>query len=166
MKIKTTRLLKDLTIIRNEMLSELSNDFMLALEGDDLKDVIFKVEKRTFSAHKAILAARSPVFKKMFISKMKESKENVVVIPDMSQDTFEEMLHFIYSGTVTSNFPVVVLELFEAAHKYQIDGLVRVCETEIYQNLTEDNAAAVHNISKMYDVSDALKNEAFKLFKR
>lgn len=149
------------------MVNKLSDDFKSALlEGDELKDVSFKVEGKIVKAHKAILAARSPVFKKMFTLKMKETKENVVEVTDIKHDTLEEMLHFIYTGSVSELFPIVVLELFEAAHKYQIECLIKVCEIEMHQNLTEENAAAIHELSKIYDIDEGLKHEAFKLFKR
>lgn len=51
-----------------------------------------------FFAHKAILAARSPVFAAMFEHEMEEKKQNRVEITDMDPEVLKEMLKFIYTG--------------------------------------------------------------------
>lgn len=137
-----------------------------ALESDELKDVKFQIDGKLLKAHKSVLAARSPVFKKMFLTNMKESKSNEVVISDISHDTFDEMLFFIYTGKVSSNFHIVVMELFAASHKYQIESLRKVCEAEVSANLSEENAAAVLEFANIYDCDESLKAEAFTLYKR
>lgn len=155
-----------MTIVSKNLMEKLSDDFKCALECDDLKDVTFMVEDKVVKAHKAILGARSPVFKNMFMSNMREMKENVVEVTDIKLDTFQEMLHFIYVGSFTENFTIVVLELLEAAHKYQIESLIKACENEMHRSLTEENAAAIHGICTLYDVDESLKNDAFKMLKR
>lgn len=166
-KIKSTRLMRDVVYRRLNTLSSLSDDMETALEGDELKDVTFVIGKRKVMAHKAILlAARSPVFKKMFQTPMKEAKHNVVKISDIKFDTLEEMIYFIYTGRVTSSFPVLALELFEASDKYEIESLKAACELEISENLNEENAAAVLELAKFYDCDENLKEEAFNICQR
>jgi len=51
-----------------------------------------------FEAHKAVLAARSPVFAAMFEHEMEERKKNRVEITDVDVEVLREMLRFIYTG--------------------------------------------------------------------
>jgi len=48
--------------------------------------------------YKLLQVARSPVFRAMFTSQMKEAGENVVVIKDISAMTMEHFLSFLYCG--------------------------------------------------------------------
>ncbi|GIX92626.1 speckle-type POZ protein [Caerostris extrusa] len=52
-----------------------------------LCDVTLQVGSEEFPAHKAILAARSPVFKAMFTRDMQETARNAVDISDLDADT-------------------------------------------------------------------------------
>lgn len=163
--IKRTALLRNVVYRFIDTLSMLSDDFELAMNGE-FKDVTFKVENKEIQAHKVILAARSPVFKKMFAAKMKEAQTNKVTISDISSDTFEEMLRYIYTGKTSEMFSTVAMELLGASHKYEIRGLKKLCEAEISRNLTEENAGAVFKLAKLYECDEAIKKEALQLFKR
>ncbi|RLN16937.1 BTB/POZ domain containing protein, expressed [Panicum miliaceum] len=56
-------------------------DLLLSKEGADVK---FRVRKRKFHAHRSVLAARSPVFKKVLLGLMKEGASiNTIPIDDM-----------------------------------------------------------------------------------
>ncbi len=71
---------------------------------------------REYYAHKAILAARSPVFAAMFEHEMEEKKQNRVEITDMDHEVLREMLRFIYTGKAT-NLEKMHDELLAAADK-------------------------------------------------
>lgn len=164
--IKRTLLLKNVTYRFIDTLNQLSDNFRQALEDEEFKDVKFIVNQKEIPAHKVVLAARSPVFKKMFITNMTEAQTNHVVITDISHDIFEEMLFFIYTGKTSEKFSMFAIELLAAAHKYQIENLKKLCEAEISKNLTEENAGAVLKSANLFDCDEAMKKEALQLFKR
>lgn len=164
--IKSSRLTKNLLIQPNDSLNLLSENLKLALETEEFKDVKLIIDKKEFTAHKAILAARSLVFKKMFVSNMKEARTNIVYINDIKAEIFEEMLRFIYTGKVSEYFQVFALELFEAAHKYEIEDLMEICKNAISENLSDENAADFLNMAVVYDFDENLKKEAFSLLKQ
>jgi hypothetical protein len=62
----------------------------------------------------------SPVFLKMFETKMKETGEGVLAVKDMSGESMEQLLKHIYTGS-TDNFKNlkvdVVVELLNASVK-------------------------------------------------
>ena len=69
--------------------------FNALLEADLHSDVTLICEGEEILAHKAILAARSPVFKAMFAHKMSESLEGSATIDEMPLTVFRELLrHF------------------------------------------------------------------------
>lgn len=51
----------------------------------DLSDVVLKVRGTRIPAHRVLLAAASPVFARMFESRMQESTTNEVRSPEVSQ---------------------------------------------------------------------------------
>ena len=89
-------------------------------------DVELVVSGVSFKAHRAILAARSPVFAAMFASTMSESVTGRVDIPDVSPETFAQFLQFIYTGRLDT--PCFANEqLGSCADKYNIKTLIDLC---------------------------------------
>jgi speckle-type POZ protein len=54
------------------------------------------VEDEELHAHRIILTARSPVFRALLNSDMREVQEGVVSIEDIRPQVFSAMLHFLY----------------------------------------------------------------------
>ena len=86
------------------------------LEKGEQSDIVFVVGKKEFALHKAILAARSAVFAAMFASDLEEKRQGRVQIPDISVEVFEQLLRFVYAGTIPP-MDQYALELFIAADK-------------------------------------------------
>ena len=76
------------------------DDLEVILKNGKHSDVEIVVSGHQFKAHKAILAARSPVFAAMFDNQMKESQQNRVEINDIDEEVFEKVLRFIYCDKV------------------------------------------------------------------
>ena len=51
------------------------------LETGTLTDVSIRCDKKTIKCHKAVLSARSAVFRAMFQHDMRENKNNEIIIP-------------------------------------------------------------------------------------
>uniref|UniRef100_A0A914Z4I4 BTB domain-containing protein n=1 Tax=Panagrolaimus superbus TaxID=310955 RepID=A0A914Z4I4_9BILA len=95
---------------------------------DDLrsdKDLEFVIEcdLKEFRANKAIMCARSPVFKAMFASKMKESIENRVRIPDFKAEIVEKMIEFCETDKKYSVQLLIDTMSFENACERLLVGL-------------------------------------------
>ena len=87
------------------------------LTGGQFADVVLLVGgDQRVSAHKCILAAKSPVFAAMFQSDMREARDGEVRILDLSVETCQSLLRFIYTGEVQAN-ECYTPELLEAADK-------------------------------------------------
>lgn len=86
------------------------------LDSGTFSDVTLCTRGREFKAHKAILAARSPVFGAMFEHEMEESRKGRVEISDIDPDVFHEMLKFVYTGS-TPQLQGMADDLLAAADK-------------------------------------------------
>ena len=108
------------------------------MEKETISDVHFIVQNLKIAAHKAVLAARSPVFAAMFQNEMQENSSNEVVVTDMEPDALKQMLQFIYTGRC--QIGAWTEDLFFAADKYDIKDLKEICEDELRMKLCVDNA--------------------------
>ena len=115
---------------------QLAEDFTEMLENPTSSDVKISVGNQTFDAHKAILAARSPVFAAMFDHDMLEKNSNIVTIKGIKPDVFKELLTFIYTGEAPKiNYLTMGFQLLAAADKYDLERLKIICEVEIIRKL-------------------------------
>lgn len=128
-------------------------------------DFTILVKSKEFRVHKCILSARSPVFMQMFLSNMKEAKDNKVKINDIEPCTFVKMLSFIYAGKIPEDLNYHAMDLFAAADKYGIEELKDVCEKHISLNVSKDNAMAVFKLATHYPCRYDLKQISFRFIK-
>ena len=70
------------------------------LEGGEPGDVTFRVEGEELPAHRILLAARSPVFRALLSSEMREGVEGVVSVEDVRAPVFRALLHFVYTDSL------------------------------------------------------------------
>ncbi|GFU43969.1 speckle-type POZ protein B, partial [Nephila pilipes] len=85
-------------------------------------DLTLKVADVSFTVHKAILSARSPVFSAM-LNVRDGIPSSEIVIPDINSDTMSKLLVFMYSDTLEDLDWEKALNLYSAADKYQIFAL-------------------------------------------
>ena len=102
-----------------------------------------EVEK-VFQCHRMVLATRSRFFHGIFSSQSKEFKDEFKV-EDVSKETMENMLRFLYTGRVKSD--QINIPLLEAANKYQIDNLKALCELELARALNDDRATNLAQVA-------------------
>jgi len=136
----------------------LSEDFGALFESQRFFDVTLAVAGKEFQAHKAVLAARSPVFAAMFEHEMEERKQNRVEIADVDVDVLREMLRFIYTGKASS-LEKMADDLLAAADKYALERLKVMCEEALCQGLSVENAADVLILADLHS-ADQLKAQA------
>ncbi|KAA3485464.1 arm repeat interacting with abf2-like protein [Gossypium australe] len=113
-----------------------------------LSDVTFLVEGRRFYAHRICLLASSDAFRAMFDGGYREKDARDIEIPNIRWEVFELMMRFIYTGSVDVSLDIAQ-DLLGAADQYLLEGLKRLCEYTIAQDVTLDN------VSSMYELSEA-----------
>lgn len=120
-----------------------------------LSDVTFLIDGKKFYAHKICLVASSDIFRAMFDGLYKERNAQNVEIPNISWEVFELMMRFIYTGRISIT-KHLAQDLLVAADQYLIEGLKRLCEYTIAQDICVDN------IPMMYDLADTFNASALR----
>ncbi|KAF7081461.1 hypothetical protein CFC21_085400 [Triticum aestivum] len=126
--------------------SDLHRHFGDFLKSGDGTDVTFQVDGKTFSAHRSVLAARSPVFKAQLFGAMKESSDDLIMVDDMEADVFTSLLHFIYTDSLPQmtregDDVVAASHLLVAADRYDVQRLKLICEEKLCSHLDTDTVA-------------------------
>jgi len=137
----------------------------LYLDQTNNYDVTLTCGEKVFYCHKGILSARSPVFKAMFQSNMKENESGTVEIEDIQQEVVLEFLQYIYTGTISLNFEKYGEELFAVADKYQVDQLKGACENEMISKLDAENCIEMLLLGDRYKARN-LKKSAVDFFNK
>ena len=103
------------------------NVLLSLLEDPTTHDVTFKTaDGGSLGAHRAIIAASSPVFYAMLYGKIKESKESEIYLSSINTDMLKMIFTFIYTGVVPENSDEY-LGLLQAAHYFNIATLETKC---------------------------------------
>jgi len=135
---------------------DLQEDMSTTFNMEEFSDFVVQCGGKEFKCHKVTLACRSPVFKAMIMSNMKESKESKLIIDDFDEDTIEGLLRYIYSGKVAS-LDKQAKSLLAAAEKYDVAGLKAICEGNLAQRVNLDNAIDLLLLADTYNAT-GLKN--------
>ncbi|KAJ8547528.1 hypothetical protein K7X08_011114 [Anisodus acutangulus] len=118
------------------------------VNNSTLSDVTFLVEGKRFYAHRICLLASSDAFRAMFDGGYRERDAKDIEIPNIRGDVFELMMRYIYTGSVDVNLDVAQ-DLLRAADQYLLEGLKRLCEYAIAQDIS------VESVSLMFELSEA-----------
>ncbi|CAN6373081.1 unnamed protein product [Urochloa humidicola] len=108
-------------------------------------DVTFRVAGKEITAHRCILAARSPVFKAELFGPLKEKNEECIGVDDMEARVFKAMLHFIYTDTLPEmeerDEMAMAQHLLIAADRYCLVRLKSICENMLRICMTTSTVA-------------------------
>lgn len=145
--------------------SEFSPDSKFVERFDRLRkinkftDCSFKVENRVLSCHKLILCAASPVFEAMLYSKFSEGSDysldasNSIKITDITFETFELFLSYIYTGELTLKSDGCemdqLLNLSYCAQKYLIEDMREQCLKKLREFLNRNTILTL--LSKSFE---------------
>lgn len=95
-------------------------------------DVEFVCGDTTFAAHKAILAARSPILAEEFAKEHPNNGDGPyqILVDDVDPSTVEEFLYFVYTGEPRTPL-LAKQELLKLADRYQLTTLVDLCRSAL-----------------------------------
>lgn len=102
-------------------------------------DIVINTSDGSVGAHRAVLAARSPVFRSMFSHNLQEKELSTINISDMSVETCQAFLGYLYGTTQPNDFMDHRLDLLRAADKYDIEDLKEACHESLIQDIDAKN---------------------------
>ncbi|KAG8473921.1 hypothetical protein CXB51_033676 [Gossypium anomalum] len=117
-----------------------------------LSDVTFLVEGKRFYAHRICLLASSDAFRAMFDGGYRERDAKDVEIPNIKWDVFVLMMRFIYTGSVTVEIDHAQ-ELLRAADQYLLEGLKRLCEYAIAQDISVEDVVLMYELAEAFNAT-------------
>ncbi|XP_047051353.1 BTB/POZ and MATH domain-containing protein 1-like [Lolium rigidum] len=151
-----------------QLLLDLGHDLAIMFDNQDLTDVSFDVGEESFSAHRLVLAARSPVFKAELYGPLAEGTMTSITIQDMEACTFKSMLHYMYQGSLpntdtndVSSTMAQCQHLLVAADRYGVEELKKICEDRLC-----GTGIMIDNVVSMLELAEdhgclKLKTECF-----
>lgn len=143
------------------------NSFAPLHEDEELTDFELRGDGGAIRVHKAVLAAASPVFRRMMCGTWKETTEGHVDVPGTSKTTLQSLKDYVYLRTL----PESGLEhLLILASYYMMPDLEQKCVDKLVQHLTAQNAcdllefAAKNKVTKLVlAILDAVQNKDVKV---
>ena len=157
LQVKATLLSIDSPQETSELIKKVPLDNIREKIHDSYKDhlftdVVIRCRKDVFKVHKVILASQSPVFKKMFEINMKEKESGVVSISDLSPAVVSSLVTYFYTGTAP-NVSTLAKELLNAAKKYELPRLFRICENELITKVQVANVIDTLLLADLYNAA-------------
>ncbi|KAL2227358.1 BTB/POZ domain-containing protein At3g56230-like [Sesamum indicum] len=109
-------------------------------------------------AHRALLAARSGIFRNILDSdECKAPPNQTITLAELNHEELESLLEFLYSGSLPKEkVEKHVYSLSIAADKYEIPFLQKFCEHHMLGSLNSSNALDV------LEISDTCSNQSLK----
>ncbi|KAK3123903.1 hypothetical protein QOZ80_8AG0637770 [Eleusine coracana subsp. coracana] len=149
--------------------SDLGNHLGNLLDCSDGSDVSFSVGGETFRAHRAVFAARSPVFKAQLFGSMADAKMDCITLHDIQPATLKILLKFMYTDALptdkeldsSSSSPATTVELLQhllaAADMYHLDRLKLMCAQKLCDRVMVDNVATMLGCAETYSCPELKK---------
>lgn len=117
-------------------------------------DIIISASNGSIAAHRAVLAARSPVFDRMFTQDLKEKDASAINIPDMPIELTQAFLSYLYSNNIEyQDLLTHRFDLLRAEDKYDVADLKEACQENIIEDIHSENVLERLQISCMYNAS-------------
>ena len=125
---------------------------------DHLCDItLVTKDNKEFKAHKNVLSAASPFFFKLLQSDMKENREGIVRFEEISGAVMEDVLEFIYTGSVEVT-QENCKDLIAAANYLLIQSLKTVSERFLERHMSESNCISTFYFAEMYQCDELITN--------
>lgn len=118
-----------------------NRDFRNMLCEDKLLDCqLITSDGEILTCHKAILAARSSIFKAMFTNGSEEAKKSIFKITRFNSKTIQTLLRFAYCFDIANLDEIVAHDLIIAADEYNMNELKNICVENLIASLRPENA--------------------------
>eukprot|EP00092_Neocalanus_flemingeri_P040433 GFUD01044034.1.p1 GENE.GFUD01044034.1~~GFUD01044034.1.p1 ORF type:complete len:328 (+),score=70.64 GFUD01044034.1:51-1034(+) len=120
-------------------------------EDKDFTDFSVVCNGKPFLCHKAILAARSPVFKAMMESNMKEANDAIVELKNCTEVVAKSFVKFFYTGQVDEEvLKENAASFLDLSEEYDLQGLKAIAEQVMIANLDKENMVSCYLAGVLY----------------
>ena len=137
---------------------ELMKRLNIQRKQDYLCDItLVSKDNRELKAHRNVLSAASPFFSKLLQSDMKENREGIVRFEEISGSVMEDVLQFIYTGTVEVT-QENSKELIAAGNYLIIPGLKTASGRFLEREMSHINCISTFYLAEKYNCDELITN--------
>ena len=137
---------------------ELMKRLNIQRKQDCLCDVTLVTnDDREFKAHRNVLSAASPFFCKLLQSDMKENREGIIRLEEISGSVMEDVLEFIYTGTVEVTQENAE-ELIAAGNYLIIPSLKTISGRFLEREMSNSNCISTFYFAEKYECDELVTN--------
>ena len=137
---------------------ELAKRLNMLRRQDHLCDItLVTKDGNEFKAHRNVLSAASPFFFKLHQSNMKENQEGIVRFEEISGAVMEDVLEFIYTGSVKVT-QENSKDLIAAANFLVIPGLKKLSGRYLEGEMSESNCISTFYFAELYQCDELITN--------
>ena len=127
--------------------------------GDQPCDVTLMVKDgKQFKAHGNVLSNASSFFERMLDSDWKESREGVICLESVTDKIMEDILEFIYSGSVHVCSMERAEDLITAADYLFLPNLKDIAGRFLAQTLSMSNYSSIYDFAERYQCEELMTN--------
>ena len=137
---------------------ELAKRLNMLRRQDHLCDMTLATKDgKEFKAHRNVLSAAIPYFFKLSRCGMKENREGIVRFEEISGAVMEDVLEFIYTGSVEVT-QENCKDLIAAANYLVIPGLKNLSGQFLEQQITKSNCISTFYFAELYQCDELITN--------
>ena len=137
---------------------ELTKRLNMLRRRDHLCDItVLTKDDKEFKAHRNVLSAASPFFFKLLESDMRENREGIVRFEEISGAVMEDVLEFIYTGSVEVT-QENCKDLIAAANYLLISGLKKLSGRFLERQMSKSNCISTFYFAEMYQCDELITN--------
>ena len=137
---------------------ELLKRLNMQRKQDHLCDItLVTKDDKEFKAHRNVLSAASPFFHKLLQSDMKENREGIVRFEEISGSIMEDVLEFIYTGSVKVTRDNS-RDLIATANYLLIPGLKTVSGRFLEGQMSKANCVSTFYYAEKYQCDELIAN--------
>ncbi|GIZ00759.1 hypothetical protein CEXT_639851 [Caerostris extrusa] len=130
---------------------DLKGDLKSMHREGTLSDTKIRTSTETFPAHTQILGARSPVFRTMFSTDMKERTKECVDITDFDGETVHRLLLYMYTDALEVDLQCQsACQLYAAADKYAVLSLKNKCSSFLERIFSVSSACDILSLADLH----------------
>ncbi|KAJ2942336.1 hypothetical protein O0L34_g15886 [Tuta absoluta] len=112
------------------------------------------ITEEPIKAHRAILAAASPVFDKLLDS---DPYKSIIRLRNFDPEEFNMVLEYMYTDKISIPSCGMACRLYKTAHYFEMPQLKQIIQKYLLVNVDKNNAILVYEFAKDFDISEVFE---------
>ena len=142
----------------NIAVASLVSSMSRLLLDTDSADYVLVCGEKEWRLHSIILSLRSPLFKEAILANMREKRERKIEIdPEIDPEAMQQVINFMHGIPITDAWGIDIGNIFKAAQRFTIDGMMEDVSRIALEGTTVENAIERGKQADMYNIRPFLE---------